>query len=146
MTIRIDGDGCPDIKHMENLAMEYQIPMVVYVDTDHAMHLYYAKVDITDTGSQNVDIKLSNQVTSNDIVVTQDYGVAVISLSKGAYAVHPNGTLYSDENMLMLLEGRHQNQKLRKQKCHVKGPKKRSHEDTKRLIKTLKNIILREME
>ena len=34
------------------------------------------------------DFKLVNLCTRDDIVVTQDYGVAAMALSKGAYAIN----------------------------------------------------------
>ena len=141
MVIRIDGDGCPDIKIMEQIAEEYLIPMVVYTDSDHNISLSYAHVDVTDTGCQNVDIKLSNEILNGDIVVTQDYGVAVIALSKKAKVIHPKGHEYTDDNIMMMLSEKHENQKLRRRHQHVKGPKKRTKEDTERLCETLVKVI-----
>lgn len=145
MTLRIDGDGCPDIPNMEQIVKQYQIKMIVYTDTDHVMHLTYAQLDLTDTGSQNVDIKLLNDTEAGDIVVTQDYGVAVLALGKKAYALHPKGMEYTNETMMSLLESRHHHQVLRKQKKHVKGPKKRSNQDRALLEELLRNMIISHM-
>lgn len=144
MRLLIDGDGCPDVKIMEEIAKKYNIPMYIYVDSSHDIYSDYAKVIILDTWEQSVDIQLVNMVISKDIVVTQDYGVAVISLSKGARVIHPKGVEYTDDTIMGLLVSKHQNHKLRKQNIRVKGPKKRTKEDTKELIHILVSLIMKE--
>ena len=39
-------------------------------------------------GADAVDFKLISLCEKGDLVVTQDYGVAAMALSKGAYAIH----------------------------------------------------------
>lgn len=137
MTLRIDGDGCPDIMIMEELSLKYHVPMIVYTDSSHVMRCSYAEVVVLDTSSQSVDIALVNTILKGDIVVTQDYGVAVLALSKEAYAIHPNGKEYTNENIMRMLNEKYMHQKLRKQNIHMRGPKKRTSMDTEALCETL---------
>ncbi len=139
--IRVDGDGCPDIKIIEKVARDYHVPMKIYIDTSHLINCDYATIIIVDTGAQSVDIKLENEIVPKDIVITQDYGVAVVALSKDAYVLHPNGIEYTNYNILEFLENRHRNIKLRRRGIKTSKVKKRTKKDTMVLKETLVKLI-----
>ena len=139
--IRVDGDGCPDIKIIEKVARDYHVPMKIYIDTSHLINCDYATIVIVDTGVQSVDIKMENEIVPKDIVITQDYGVAVVALSKDAYVLHPNGIEYTNYNILELLENRHRNIKLRRRGIKTAKVKKRTKKDTMVLKETLIKLI-----
>ena len=54
-----------------------------------------------------------------------------MALGKGAYAIHQNGTWYTNENIETMLMTRHLSKKAVRsnKKHHIKGPKKRTKED-----------------
>ena len=60
-----------------------------------------------------VDFKLISLCEKGDLVVTQDYGVAAMALSKGAYAIHQSGKWYTNENIDLMLMERHISKKAR---------------------------------
>ena len=82
-------------------------------------------------GADAVDFKLISLCEKGDLVVTQDYGVAAMALSKGAYAIHQSGKWYTNENIDLMLMERHISKKARRasSKNHMKGPRKRSDKD-----------------
>ena len=82
-------------------------------------------------GADAVDFKLISLCEKGDLVVTQDYGVAAMALSKGAYAIHQSGKWYTNENIDLMLMERHISKKARlaSSKNHMKGPRKRSDKD-----------------
>ena len=141
MRILIDGDAAPGIKLIEEVAKKYKIEMIIYVDDSHVINSDYAKVITVSTFSQSVDLKLTNNLKENDIVVTSDFGVAVVGLSKKAIVINSKGLIYTDDNINIMMEERHMKSKLRKQNIRLKGPKKRTKEDDKKLIECLENII-----
>lgn len=141
MRILIDADACPSVKEIVELGKKYQKEVLIFVDSSHQIESDYAKVFTCDVGYQSVDMHLLNEVNEKDIVVTQDYGVAVIALGKKAFALHPLGNLYENDKMEYMLEVRHQNGKLRKSGVHIKGPKKRTTKDHEKLLSTLEKII-----
>lgn len=141
MRILVDGDATPSINLIEKISQKYNLEMIIYVDTNHIINSEYSTVIIVDTKSQSVDIKLANDTKNGDIVITADYGVALISLTKGAYCVNPSGFIYTKENIDNLLLNRHINSKIRKSGGRVKGPKKRTKENDEKLIKCIKQII-----
>ena len=85
---------------------------------------------------------------SGDIVVTQDYGLAAMVLSKKAYAIHQNGKWYTDENIGEMLEQRALAKKLRRAtgKHHLKGPAKRTAEDDKKFEESFIRLIRRVLD
>ena len=141
MKIIVDGDACPGISIIEKLAKEYHIELIVYCDIHHYISLNYGEVRVVDSGFQSVDMKVSNICRENDIVISQDYGVAAICLGKKAKVLSPKGYIYDDDNIESLLEQRHINQKIRRAGGRTQNSKKRTAEDDERLYKRLLYLI-----
>jgi hypothetical protein len=148
LKIYVDADACPVVKIVEQVAKENNIPVTLLCDTNHVMDSDYSEVKIIGAGADAVDFALVNLCKKSDIVVTQDYGVAAMALSKGAYAIHQSGKWYTDDNIDRMLMERHINKKSRMAsgKNHLKGPKKRTEADNDafrnsfiKLITTAKN-------
>lgn len=74
-------------------------------------------------------------------MVTQDYGLAAMALSKGAYVLNQNGSQYTEENIDGLLMSRHIGKKLRRAGGHIKGPSKRTKEQDLRFQQMLENLL-----
>lgn len=141
MKIIIDGDACPSISKIENLAKEYAIEVNIFVDIHHFIQSDYSKVIIVDSGFQSVDMYVVNNSQNGDIVVTQDYGVAAMCLPRGVHVISPKGSIYTEKNIDLLLEQRHISQKIRNAGGRFKGQKKRTPEDEERLVNNLRTII-----
>lgn len=107
MHIYVDADACPVIRIVENIARKYNIETTLICDTNHVLTSDYSDVVTVSTGADAVDFKLVNLCTRDDIVVTQDYGVAAMALSKGAYAIHQSGKWYTNDNIDQMLMQRH---------------------------------------
>ena len=54
--------------------------MVLLCDTNHVLSSDYSEILVIGVGADAVDIALINLCQRGDIVVTQDYGVAVLAL------------------------------------------------------------------
>ena len=80
-------------------------------------------------------------LTREDIVVTQDYGLAAMVLGKGAVAINQNGLVFSDENMDRLLMERHIGQRIRRGGGRTKGPAKRTKDDDARFEDALRKLL-----
>lgn len=139
MRILVDGDAFPDLERIVSLAEKYQKEILIYVDSEHEIHLDTKIIQVA-IGNNAVDTVIENEVQKGDLVLTQDYGVAVICLSKGAKCIHPIGYSYTEESIDYLLEVKNQSRKLRKH-FHMKGPRKRTKEDTKRLLSAIEKEI-----
>ena len=112
MHIYVDADACPVIGIVERIAKSHNIAVTLLC-------------------ADAVDFKLISLCMMGDLVVTQDYGVAAMALSKGAYAIHQSGKWYTNENIDFMLMERHISKKVRRasSKNHMKGPRKRSDKD-----------------
>ena len=128
LKIYVDADACPVIKIVERIAKK---------------HSDYSEVVIVGAGADAVDFKLVSLIKKGDICVTQDYGVAAMILSKGAYGIHQSGKWYTNENMDELLLQRHIAKKVRRssKKNHLKGPAKRTKEDDLHFEESLERLI-----
>lgn len=148
MHILVDADACPVVSIVEKTAKQYQIPCTLLCDTNHVLYSDYSEVKIIGAGADAVDYALINSCHKGDIVVSQDYGVAAMALSKGAYAIHQSGRWYTNDNIDQMLMERHMAKKARmgKGKHHIKGPAKRTEEDDKRFEASLKQLIERAIQ
>ena len=147
--ILIDADACPVWKLAERVAKERNIPVVLFSDTKHILSSDYSDVRVIGAGADAVDFALINECRVEDIIITQDYGVAAMALGKGAHAIHQSGKWYTNENIDRMLMERHLAKKARmgKGKHHLKGPSRRTLEDDEifrssliRLIESLEDI------
>lgn len=141
MKILIDADGCPVVKQATQIAKENNIEVVIFCDTSHIISSGYAEVVTVSKGADSVDFALVNKVKSGDIVVTQDYGLAAMVLSKGGRAITQNGMIISDSNLGLLLTTRYESKKARMSGAHLKGPKKRSAQNDEEFIKSFKSML-----
>ena len=109
---------------------------------NHVLNSDYSEIRVIGAGADAVDIALINLCQRDDIVVTQDYGVAALALGKGAKAIHQSGRWYTDENIDGLLMERHMAKVVRRRsKNHLKGPAKRIDEDDRRFEESFRRLI-----
>ncbi|KAJ52900.1 hypothetical protein CTM_05377 [Clostridium tetanomorphum DSM 665] len=142
----VDADACPGRDLIEKAAMECEIEVIMYCDMNHIIKSHYSEVKYVESGFQSVDIVLTNATKKDDIVVTQDYGVAAMVLGKKAYAINPKGYIYDDKNIDRLLFERHISSKVRRSGGKTSNPKKRSKEDDERLYKNILLLIKKGQE
>lgn len=143
MKILVDADACPVVRIVEKIAKKYEIPVTLLCDTNHVLTSHYSQIKVIGAGADAVDFALVNLCQKGDIVITQDYGVAAMTLGKGAYGIHQSGKWYTNENIDQMLFDRHLAKKVRrsKGKNHLKGPAKRTEEDDKRFEESLERLI-----
>lgn len=141
MRIIIDADACPNIFEITDFSKSNNIELILYADNTHNIVNDYAKVIIVDKGFQSVDMCIINDIKENDILVTQDFGLATLSLSKKVKVVHPKGMIYNNDNIDKLLFERYLNTLNRNRNIHLKGPKKRNKNDLEKLLISLRELI-----
>jgi len=134
MRILIDADACPASirKIVVTIARQKQIPVIMLIDTSHQLNDGYSKIITVDKAADSVDFALMVLLASDDIVITQDFGLAAMTLGKGARAINQNGLVYTNQNIDRLLMERHIGGKIRRGGGRTKGPTKRTKEDDAR--------------
>lgn len=145
--IYVDADSCPVTRVIEHIAEKYQVPVTLLCDTNHVLESDYSEVIVVGAGADAVDYKLISICGKGDIVVSQDYGVAAMALSKSAYAIHPFGRWYTNANIDQMLMERHLSKKARRSshKNHIKGPKKRTTENDENFAESFERLVQKAM-
>jgi len=141
MQILVDADACPVKDIVVRIAKKYNIAVTMVIDTSHELYDGYSTVITVDKARDSVDIKLINLVKRDDMVVTQDYGVAAMALGKGARVINQNGLIYSDNNIDRLLFERHIGQKIRRAGGKAGSIKKRSKENDDAFEKAFMKLL-----
>ena len=141
MKIYIDGDGCPVVDITIKVAKEYKLPCTIITDTSHIFNKEYADTITVEKGADSADFKIANLIEKGDIVVTQDYGLGAMCLSRGSKPISQNGLIYTDQNIDSLLMTRYISKKARMAGKHTKGPKKRTADQDKSFEKSLRKLI-----
>lgn len=152
MKIYVDADACPVKQEVIQLATKYQLTVVFIFSISHSGNLQL-KEDVSnvelvmvDNESQAADMAIINRVSSKDIVITGDYGLASIILSKKAAAVSYNGYCYDEKSIDKLLYERHLSSVIRRSGGRVKGPAKRSKQEDLKFLNVLETVILKKMK
>ena len=140
MRILIDGDACPNRKEVIDIAKHYHIEVIVFVDYAHMLN-DDCQIIQCDVGRDSVDMMIVNSAQSQDLVITQDYGLASLLLMKNVKILHVSGKMITHENIDELLTSRYLSAMQRKQNKHLKGPSKRTKEVENDFLKQLQYLI-----
>ncbi|QOX61996.1 YaiI/YqxD family protein [Anoxybacterium hadale] len=126
MKLLIDADGCPVVDIAVGIAKKHRLECLILCDTSHVFEKEGASTLVFSKGADSVDFALVNIASSGDIVITQDYGLAAMCLSKQALVLNQDGKEYTVENIDGLLSFRHTAKKIRNAGGRLKGPSKRT--------------------
>lgn len=116
MKIWVDGDSCPKpIKQiLFRAAMQRKVSLLLV-----ANHLaitprspYITRI-LVESGFDVADNYIANRVDNVDLVITSDIILADIIVAKGAMALNPRGTLYTEQNIKQILTMRNLTESLR---------------------------------
>lgn len=141
MRICIDADACPVVNQAIAIANEYKIPCILFCDTAHVLNRAGAETVTVSKGADSVDFALVNYIKKDDIVITQDYGLAAMCLSRGARVLHQDGMEYTNENIDALLLSRHEAAKFRRTGGRTRGHKPREESQNIAFCTSLKKMI-----
>ncbi|TBW80245.1 YaiI/YqxD family protein [Staphylococcus warneri] len=142
--IIIDGDACPVVSSVIELTQETGIFVTIIrsfshfstqIDPEHVRTVY------VDDGPESVDYKVVQLASSEDIVITQDYGLASLLLNKVKFVMHHKGFLFNDNNIQQLLDQRYINAQIRKQGGRHKSPPPFTRQDRQHFEHQFKLLI-----
>ena len=141
MKVLIDADGCPVVDAAVRLCGRYGVSCVILCDTAHEFHREGAVTVVADQGADSVDYMLVNRTEPQDIVITQDYGLASMCLAKQARVMHQDGWEFTPYNIDALLFARHESRKLRSAGHRMKGPGKRKQEQNRSFVVAFEALL-----
>ncbi len=144
MRIFIDADACPVQNEVISVAETYNLEVVIVKSFSHFSHdelPSFVETVYVDKGAEMADMKIMQLTKKEDIVITQDYGLASLCMGKGCIVLHHKGFEYTTENIDRLLTMRHAGQMARKAGHKTKGPKAFTEADKDKFKNALLNIL-----
>lgn len=146
MTVLIDADGCPvvniTLKVVEHcVTNNLPVTCLIICDTSHVFQRDGATTVTVSKGADSADFALVNKVQKDDIVITQDYGLAAMCLAKGAVPLSQDGMIYCDDNIDALLLARHTSKKIRMSGGRHKGNSKRTKKQDIEFEEALRKLL-----
>ena len=141
MKILVDADACPrqvlqicmDVGRKHDVEVWTVASFAHHIDSDHHV--------VVSNDPQEVDIKVINMTEEDDIVLTQDWGLAAVVLGKGARSLSPAGKEFRSHRIQFLLEEREIKNRFRRGGGRTKGPKKRTFQDDRRFEASLERML-----
>lgn len=143
MKIIVDADACPVKKEIVDIAKEFNLAVIMVMDTSHTFEDGYSDVIIVDKARDSADFTVVNLISKGDIVITQDYGVATMTLARGGYAMNQDGLIYDKDNIDQLLFQRHLSGKVRRAGGKTSGPKKRDKDSNTKFKEDFKAVCMK---
>lgn len=144
MRLIIDGDGSPVKDTSIEIAEQFELEVVIVTSIDHYSTKEYpkfVKFVYVDRGMDAADYKIVSLIQPDDILITQDYGLASLTISKAAHVLHQSGMEYTMNNIDALLGQRYISNKMRQAKQRTKGPKPYTEADREQFRQALLRIV-----
>ncbi|MEK4299871.1 YaiI/YqxD family protein [Oceanobacillus sp. FSL W8-0428] len=144
MKVYVDADACPVKDIIIEEAGKKSVPVVLVTSISHFSLKEYpdwVETIYVDTGADAADYRIMKLAKKEDIVVTQDYGLASLALAKGCYVLHHKGFAYTNGNIDQLLQSRYLSAKERRSGKHSKGPKALTEEDRQKFSELFRNYL-----
>ena len=144
-TIFIDADACPVTSDAITVARSRSLVVVLVANQSQNLARYAqrAGVEILQVGSgrDSADFAMVPRLSSGDIVVTADIGLAAMALGRGCRALSPRGRQYLPATIDAELAIRHAEQRHRRAGGRTTGPTPFLDEDRERFRESLVRLL-----
>lgn len=142
--IIIDSDASPvkDIVIDEAGKRDLSVVLVAsYAHFSTKIHPAHVETIYVDSAKEAADYRIMQLLQNDDILITQDYGLASLALGKKAKVLHHKGFEYNQDNIANLLESRYISAQIRKSGKRTKGPKPFTKEDADTFRRLLNHTL-----
>lgn len=142
--IIIDSDASPVKDIVIDEAKKHNLKVVLVASYAHystKIHPAHVETIYVDSAKEAADYRIMQLLQKDDILITQDYGLASLALGKKAKVLHHKGFEYDNHNIANLLESRHISAKIRKSGKRTKGPKPFTKEDADTFRRLLNHTL-----
>lgn len=156
-TLFIDADACPVTREALDCARHAGVPVIIAGNTTQnlARHIraddprtpedarrgFWVDVLDVSVGADSADFAIVERLQPNDVVVTQDIGLASMVLGRGAAAISVRGRVFRKETIDMELFMRHEEKKVRRAGGRTRGPAAFTGEDRRRFAARLRELL-----
>lgn len=164
-TLFIDADACPVTREALVCARRARVPVVIVGNTTQNLERHIRRDDPRDAdhargrdaehggfwvnvldvsvGADSADFAIVERLQPDDVVVTQDIGLASMVLGRGAAAIGVRGRVYSRATIDMDLFIRHEEKKVRRAGGRTHGPAAFTSDDRERFTRNLTDLLAR---
>lgn len=138
----VDADACPVKPEIARTVRACGATALLVSSHAHVL-VPEERVEVVtvDASDQAADLYIANALRRSDILVTGDYGLAALGLSRGAAVLTPRGKEIRETDIDGLLEQRHFSAKLRRGGTRTKGPPAFTDEDRNRFQQKLTKLL-----
>ena len=162
-TLYIDADACPVTREALACARRARVPVVIAGNTTQNLERHIRCddprdagkargrdathdgfwVDVLDVsiGADSADFAIVERLQPDDVVVTQDIGLASMVLGRGAAAIGVRGRVYTKATIDMDLFIRHEEKKVRRAGGRTRGPAAFTADDRERFTRNLTDLL-----
>ena len=162
-TLYIDADACPVTREALACARRARVPVVIVGNTTQNLERHIRRddprdaghargrddthggfwVDVLDVsiGADSADFAIVERLQPDDVVVTQDIGLASMVLGRGAAAIGVRGRVYTKATIDMDLFIRHEEKKVRRAGGRTRGPAAFTNDDRERFTCNLTDLL-----
>lgn len=144
MNIFVDADASPVQKEVIEIGKRNNLHVYLVKSYAHFSNEplpEHVTVIYVDHGRDMADFAIVERINKNDIVITQDYGLASLCLAKRCHVLHHKGFVFTEKNIDQLLASRYESAKARRSGLRTKGPKPFTNEEREKFIVTLQRMI-----
>jgi uncharacterized protein YaiI (UPF0178 family) len=142
--IYIDADACPVKDEVYRVAARYGLPVFVvcnsWIRTPADPQI---TLTVVDQGPDVADDWIAERAGAGDIVITADIPLAQRTLGAGAQALHPNGRVFTPDNIGGALASRAIGEHLRSMGEITGGPRAFAPADRSRFLQALDAAVTR---
>lgn len=129
---------------MIQLGATFNLPVLIVTSVDHYTTKEYpdfVQFIYVDKGADRADFQIVKEIQLDDLLITQDYGLASLVLPKKVRVFHHSGKEYLPESIDQLLAQRYVGAQMRKAGKRTKGPKAFTKNDRQQFYQILEQII-----
>lgn len=144
-TVFIDADACPVTREAITVARAHGRDVVLVGNSTQNFDRHTRRNGVeavtVGTGRDSADFAIVERLSPDDVVVTQDIGLAAMVLGRGARAISVRGRVFSKATIDMELEVRHAEQRFRRQGGRTGGPAPFEDEDREHFADSLDRLL-----
>jgi uncharacterized protein len=142
LKIIVDADACPVKAEIVETARRFGAEVLMVASFDHRLTEEQGVTVVqVDRSDQSADLYIANHIAPDNILVTQDFGLATIGLAKRAVVLSNRGQQYTEQTIDFLLESRHEHAKRRRAGHYGKGPRPFTRGDREHFLHSLTKVL-----
>jgi uncharacterized protein len=144
-TVFIDADASPVTREAITVARSHGSPVVLVGNNTQNFGRYTSRAGVeavmVSQGRDSADFAIVERLDPDDVVVTQDIGLAAMVLGRGARALSPRGRVFHMATIDAELALRHAEQRHRRAGGRTGGPSAFDEEDREHFVSSLTRML-----